>query len=209
MAEASSTSTLLLTLLMGIGLFFFIRASVKDRTQSVLLSAAQSEAELGERLRTYFTQRAYRPVAQADLALDLQPDLILVGNPQPEAQPGQVVLEGFVQPSWFLAGLLSFLAAIGLACMVLVGFMTTVLEPKGVWWGLVILAPSAGLFYWQKAGRVERIVYQVRPGVTQGEVGTSGSPSGDRSQVIVTAHRDEIMVLQKALALEGGAGNGH
>ncbi|MEQ8754914.1 MAG: cofactor assembly of complex C subunit B, partial [Coleofasciculus sp. G1-WW12-02] len=38
------SSTFLLTLLLAVGLFFFIRASVKDRTQKVQLIAQEPEA---------------------------------------------------------------------------------------------------------------------------------------------------------------------
>lgn len=54
------TSTLLLTLLLMVGLFFFIRASIKDRTEQVELLAKEPEESIFERLQTYFEQRAYR-----------------------------------------------------------------------------------------------------------------------------------------------------
>ncbi|MEQ9548290.1 MAG: cofactor assembly of complex C subunit B [Coleofasciculus sp. G3-WIS-01] len=57
------SSTFLLTLLLAVGLFFFIRASVKDRTQKVQLIAQEPEASLLERLLNYFDQRAYQVAA--------------------------------------------------------------------------------------------------------------------------------------------------
>ena len=95
------SSTFLLTLLLAVGLFFFIRASVKDRTQQVQLIASEPEESLLARLQHYFEQRAYR-VADVDAATR------------------QVIFQGFVRPSWFLAIFLTVLAACGILCLSLV-----------------------------------------------------------------------------------------
>ena len=47
-------STFFLTLLMMIGLFFFIRASVKDRIKQIQLVPAESEDVLVKKLQEYF-----------------------------------------------------------------------------------------------------------------------------------------------------------
>jgi hypothetical protein len=47
-------STFLLTLLMMLGLFFFIRASVKDRTKQIQLVPPDSEDVLLKKLQQYF-----------------------------------------------------------------------------------------------------------------------------------------------------------
>lgn len=168
------SSTFLLTLLLAVGLFFFIRASVKDRTQQVQLITSEPEASLLARLQNYFEQRAYR-VADVDAATH------------------QVTFQGFVRPSWFLAIFLTVLAACGILCLSLV---LSFLYPKfaSIFSGLVLLAPAAGVFYWKKAGRSEQVALKVEAIATP-DVGT-------QSLITITAHRDELIELQQALQLK-------
>lgn len=164
-------STALLTLLLLVGLFFFIRASTKDRTEVVKLIAAQQEEPLFEQLQQYFQQRAYR-LAAVDAGLE------------------QITFEGFVRPSVFLAIFLTILAAIGIFCLSLV--LTFVFpDAASVLPALVLLAPVAGLFYWQKAGRQEQVSLKV-------ETLSGAEP---KSLLTVTAHRDELAELRRALGL--------
>lgn len=172
---ATLPSTLFLTVLLSIGLFFFIRASVKDRTQSVRLVSEQPEEVLMPQVRQYFAQRAYRVTSL-------------------DKEQNQVVFEGFVRPSRFLAVFLTLLAALGMLCLALV--LSMVLPQIGLLsLGLVALAPLAGWFYWQRAGRPEQVALRLQAG---GET----SPAAQGSLLSVTAHRDELLALQEALSLE-------
>ena len=156
-----------------VGLFFFIRASVKDRTQQLELLADVSETRLLSQMQEYFEGRAYR-VADAD------------------ASSHQVTFQGFVRPSWFLALFLSFLAAVGLLCLALVlSFLYPSLS--NLFLGLLLLAPIAGVFYWKKAGRLEKVRLQVN-GLT--------AEQEERCRMTVTAHRDELSQLRQALPYE-------
>lgn len=168
------TSTAFLTGLLGIGLFFFIRASTKDRTEVVRLLSTEPETSLLERIQAYFTQRAYR-IAGVDAAQN------------------QVKFEGFVRPSLFLALFLTGLAAIAILCLSLVFSM---LFPAWapLFPALVLAAPVAGIFYWKKAGRSEQVLLRVDT-ITPG----SGTP---QQVLTVTAHRDELAELQRCLKLE-------
>ncbi len=168
------SSTLLLTLLLAVGLLFFIRASVKERTQQVKLISSQPEESLLTQLQVYFEQRAYR-IAAVDAAAT------------------QVIFQGFVRPSWFLAIFLSLLAGCGILCLDLVLLL---LYPTGSSFfpALVLLAPAAGVFYWQKAGRLEQVFLKVEL------IGDEENQSG--SLITVTAHRDELAALQQALSLK-------
>lgn len=154
-----------------VGLFFFIRASVKDRTQQVKLISSELEESLLSQLQKYFDQRAYK-VAAVDAAQN------------------QVTFQGFVRPSWFLAIFLTLLAASGLLCLALV---LSLLYPSlaNLFLTLTLLAPAAGVFYWKKAGRLEQVLLKVEaltePGI------------GAQSLITVTAHRDELIQLQQAL----------
>lgn len=152
---------------MAIGLFFFIRASVKDRTKQIQLIPAESEDILLGRLQEYFEARAYKLTAV-------------------DRQNKQIVFKGFVQPSLFLAILLSLLALVGLFCLALV-LSLLFSEVNNLFWLLMAIAPLAGVFYWQKAGRWEEVSLQV----------TSAPDSSNL--VTVTAHRDELIQLQENL----------
>ena len=173
MSTPTLYSTFLLTLLLAVGLFFFIRASVKERIQVTKLLSQQPQESLVQHLQEYFTQRAYR-LATID------------------AEQNEVTYEGLVRPSWFLALFLTGLAAIGLLCLALVLAMA-VPQIARAGLGLVLLAPIAGLFYWRKAQRPEQVKLQVEP--------MTDSTAGMQSFVVVTAHRDELIALQKALPL--------
>lgn len=156
-----------------VGLFFFIRASVKDRTEELTLTSKLSEENLVSQLQNYFDARAYR-VKNVD------------------AQTNEVTFEGFVRPSWFLAIFLSILAAFGLVSLALV---LSLLNPSLSFLSLVfpLLAPAAGVFYWKNAGRPEQVILTITP------------PQSDLEQsetrIEVTAHRDELIALQKSLKI--------
>jgi len=163
------TSTLFLTLLLVVGLFFFIRASVKERTETLTLVSRLSEENLSSQLEKYLTARAYR--------------LKTVNN-----ENSQMVFEGFVRPSWFLAILLSVLAVLGLLSLSLVIYF---LYPSIGFFSLFapLFAPLAGLFYWKNAGRQEQVLLNLKP---------MGS---DQTQIEIIAHRDELIAVQKSLQL--------
>lgn len=135
------SSTALLTVLMSVGLVFFIRASTKDRIQVAKLVTPQQGEPLLEQIQQYFTQRSYRIAAVNEAT-------------------NQVTFEGFVRPSVFLAIFLSLLAAIGLLCLALMlSFALPSATP--VLPALALLSPIAGFFYWKKSGRPEQVLLQV------------------------------------------------
>ncbi|NMG07935.1 cofactor assembly of complex C subunit B [Brasilonema sp. UFV-L1] len=173
MDTATVPSTLLLTFLLSVGLFFFIRASTKDRTETTQLVSEQDEATLMSQLKEYFQTRFYR-VAAVD------------------PKQNQVTFEGIVRPSWFLAVFLTLLAAVGLLCLSLV---LSILFPNlsTVFLGMVLFSPVSGIFYWKKAGKLEKVSLKVE---------AAQSDQHSSSQITVTAHRDELIELRKALRLK-------
>ena len=136
------SSTLFIGSLMAIGLFFFIRASVKDRTTEMHLLAEVPAETITSQLQTHFTNRAYRPL---------------------DASKPTLAFEGFVRPSLVLAIFLSLLAACGAGCLALV--LTLAIPATGAWpfGAIALIAPAAGIFYWRNAGRIERLELQVEP----------------------------------------------
>ncbi|MEL6138448.1 MAG: cofactor assembly of complex C subunit B [Cyanobacteria bacterium J06628_6] len=191
------SSTFLLTLLLAVGLFFFIRAATKDRTQIAQFTAEQPAEALREQVLRYFLQRAYRPVEPATEAAKALPD------------EGWLQLVGQVRPSFFLAIFLGGLAAVGGLCL---GLVLSILFPQqSVWFlGLVAIAPLAVLFYWQRAGREEAIAFRVADAkipnakISDAEVSDgNGADSAERPQAELTfkGHRDEIIQMAANLPI--------
>jgi len=162
---------------MLIGLLFFIRASVKDRTEVLRMGSDRAVEALEQDLRQYFDDRAY-----SVKSLDREKDVI--------------TWEGFVQPSLPLAILLSFLASIGLFCLSLV-LLLAVPAVGPSWFAVMLFAPAAGSFYWKRAGRLENVSYRI---LEPGEAATEGS--NVNSLLSISAHRDEILSLQQALPFQ-------
>lgn len=168
------SSTFLLTLLLFVGLVFFIRASTKDRTQTVQLLSDQDEVSLLGQLQHYFDQRAYRVTAI-------------------DTEVNQITLTGFVRPSVFLAVFLSLLAAIGLFCIALV-LSLLFQDQTPLFGGLLLFCPLAGAFYWRKSGREETVAFRIEP--------LTKTTMTQKSLLTVIAHRDELAHLQSSLPLK-------
>lgn len=167
-------STFFLTLLLGVGLFFFVRASVKDRTEQEILSATRDADSLLEQIQHHFHARAYRAIAI---------------DPRDNA----ITYEGVVRPSGFLAVFLTLLTAAGALCLGLV--LSMVVPASGLWFLAPALAsPLAGWFYWQRARRPERVSLKLEAVID--------SDSQTRSIIRVTAHRDELATLKQSLDLQ-------
>lgn len=161
-------STLLLTILLMIGLFFFIRGSIKDRTEIVTLTCQDSEDNILSYLRNYFLQRSYQVKA-------IDPD------------QNKVTLEGFVAPSRFLAVFLSFLAGCGLFCFALVLSMIFARQSTD-FLPLIIFAPLAGWFYWRGAARVETVAFRL----------DEKPANSTDTIITIQAHRDELIELKNS-----------
>ncbi|MDJ0716222.1 MAG: cofactor assembly of complex C subunit B [Prochloraceae cyanobacterium] len=173
MDKSIIASTLLLTLLLMVGLVFFIRASVKERTQKVELIFEEPLESVVSHFQEYFQQRSYQTIA-----LDT------------DKKQGTATFEGFVRPSWFLAIFLTFLAGIGLSCSMLV-FSFLYPSASNFFPLLVLLAPGAGYFYWQKAGRIEQVDFKIKT--------LDNSSENKQSLVTIKAHRDELIELQRSI----------
>ncbi|MEO0377175.1 MAG: cofactor assembly of complex C subunit B [Cyanobacteria bacterium P01_A01_bin.17] len=172
MRSLALPSIFFITLLLLIGLFFFIRASVKDRTEQVTLMAPGAEDVILDQVESYLKQRAYQ--------------LVRLNREQ-----AQLTFEGIVRPSIGLAIFLMTLAAVSLLCLSLV--LAIQWPAIGIWFTvLVALSPLTVLFYWKKAERAEQVLLKV-------ESGAEPSASESKTLVTVTAHRDELTALKSAL----------
>jgi hypothetical protein len=135
-------STLFLTLLITIGLLFFIRASTKARIEVATWTLSQLDKQVLQEVTQYLEGRGYR--------------LETVDREQ-----NQVVFTGLVKASVGLAVFLSILAAVGLLCF---GLVLAVQFPQLGYGGLwsVVVAPLAGWFYYQKSQRTELVKISMR-----------------------------------------------
>jgi Cofactor assembly of complex C subunit B len=135
-------STFFLTVLITIGLFFFIRASVKARIETATWSLSQPDQQVVQSVTEYLEGRSYR--------------LQSVDRDQ-----NQVVFTGLVSASPGLALFLSALAVVGTVCF---GLVLSVQFPAVGYWGMltVLLAPLAGWFYQKKSTRSEQVILSVK-----------------------------------------------
>lgn len=134
---APLASTLLLTVLLAIGLVFFLRAASKDRTTVVDVQSPRPALEVLEGLVAWLSQRGWQPTAK---------------DPQRQV----LCFSGQVQASVALAVLLSFLGSLGAGSL---GLVLHQLFPGVGWWvlSLALLGPLAGRIYWSRATRQENL----------------------------------------------------
>lgn len=174
MEQAVLFTAFLLTVLSVIGLMFFIKASVKERIEQAHLISQQNADSLLISVKKYFSDRSYQITA---------------------ADPSQneLTFMGRVRPSWFMAIFLTFLAIIGFLCLAL---SLSMLQPDNslFFFSLVLLSPGAGIFYWQRAERLEKISLKL-DGVLEQE-------GQNKSLITVIGHRDELINLTTTLNLK-------
>jgi hypothetical protein len=134
---ATTSSTLLLTLLLAVGLVFFLRAASKDRTTTVEVRSPKPPMEVLPCLSTWLQGRGW----QAD-------------STDPERR--SLRFRGQVQSSPWLAVLLSCLGSLGAGSL---GLVLRQLQPSLHWWPLLLtaLGPLAGLLYRRRAARAETV----------------------------------------------------
>ncbi|WP_398334635.1 cofactor assembly of complex C subunit B [Vulcanococcus sp.] len=130
-------STLLLTLLLAIGLVFFLRAASKDRTTVVEVRSSKPPLVVLPALTEWLQQRGWRPEGS-------NPDRRLL------------TFTGQVEASAPLAVLLSLLGGVGAGCL---GLVLRQVAPVLGWWPLLLvgLGPLAGWIYRRRAARPETV----------------------------------------------------
>lgn len=135
--QSAFSSTLLLTLLLAIGLIFFLRAASKDRTTVLDFHSQRPALEVLEGLSRWLEDRGWQ----------------LDGG---DKDKKLLTYRGRLAWSRGLAILLSALGAIGAGCL---GLVLQKLLPVAGWWPLLLigLGPLAGLFYAIKASREEAV----------------------------------------------------
>ena len=165
-----SPTILLLTILLAIGLVFFLRAASKDRTTIVDIYSPLPPLEVLPGISSWLEQRGWRTKGG-------------------DADKQLLCFEGDVASSQTLAILLSVLGGLGSGCL---GLVLKQLYPFLNWWPLLLAllgGPLAGFLYRNRAARVEYL-----------EIKLMSKPEDSGSTLRVRAHRDELIAMELELA---------
>tara|TARA_Y100001968_G_scaffold13858_1_gene11259 strand:+ start:446 stop:1003 length:558 start_codon:yes stop_codon:yes gene_type:complete len=168
--QTAFSSTLFLTILLAIGLGFFLRAASKDRTTVVDIQSPLPPLEVLKGISCWLEERGWTKNG---------------GNVEEKL----LIYNGNVASSTFLVIFLSCLGGVGSACL---GLVLIQLYPSLSWWPLllaVIGAPLAGIVYRVKSNREEAL-----------EVKLLSSELSDSSVLRIRAHRDELIAMQLELS---------
>ena len=166
----SLNSTLLLTILLLIGLFFFLRASSKDRTTTVEVTSPKKPVEVLNLLCNWLKLRGWKQIgADTDKKI--------------------LSFKGQVISSKLLALFLSVLGGLG-SCSL--GLVIVQLYPSLHWWPILlgfIGGPLSGLVYFKKSSREETFEFRLVDSEKYPKI----------TLLRLRAHRDELIALETEL----------
>ena len=168
--QTAFPSVLLLTILLFIGLVFFLRAASKDRTTVVDVQSPLPPLEVLNGVSCWLEERGWKKNG---------------GN----IEERLLLFHGSVASSNFLAIFLSCLGGLGSACL---GLVLIQLYPSLSWWPLLLAAigaPLAGMIYRIKSKREESL-----------EIKLLSSELSNISILRIKAHRDELIAIQLELS---------
>ena len=167
----SLKSTLLLTILLAIGLFFFLRASSKDRTTVVEISSTQNPLEVLNVMYEWLNLRGWKQTGG-----DFDKRIL--------------IFKGQVVSSKFLAIFLSLLGGFGSCAL---GLVIIQIYPILGWWPILlglIGGPLSGIIYFKKSAREEKFELRL----------ISNENSEKITLIRLRAHRDELISLENELS---------
>ncbi len=168
--QATFSSTLLLTILLAIGLVFFLRAASKDRTTTIDVHSSKPPLEVLDGITHWLLDRGWK-------------------NNGGDSDKQILRFQGNVNSSRLLAVFLSVLGGLGAGCL---GLVIIQLHPSFGWWPLLLSClggPLAGIIYRQRASRIEAL-----------EMRLMNSPERIGSVLRIRAHRDELIALENELS---------
>ena len=166
----SLNSTLLLTILLAIGLFFFLRASSKDRTTVVEISSSQQPVKVLNDLYEWLKLRGWKQIGG-----DFEQRIL--------------VFKGEVVSSKFLAIFLGFLGGFGSCAL---GLVIIQIYPELGWWPILlgfIGGPLSGYVYFKKSAREEMFELKL----------INKDEDNENTLMRLRAHRDELISLENEL----------
>ena len=167
----SLNSTLLLTILLAIGLFFFLRASSKDRTTVVEITSSQKPVEV---LNIMYEWLKLRGWIQSGGDFDKR----------------ILIFKGEVISSKLLAIFLSLLGGCGSCAL---GLVIIQIYPTLGWWPILLGllgGPLSGIIYFKKSAREEKFELRL--------ISNEGSEA--MTLIRLRAHRDELISLENELS---------
>ena len=166
----SLNSTLLLTILLAIGLFFFLRASSKDRTTIVEISSSQQPIKVLNGLCEWLNLRGWKQTGG-----DFEQRIL--------------IFKGQVVSSKFLAIFLGFLGGFGSCAL---GLVIIQIYPALGWWPILlglIGGPLSGMVYFKRSAREEKF-----------ELRLINKDDDMMTFMRLRAHRDELISLENELS---------
>ncbi len=167
----SLNSTLLLTILLAIGLFFFLRASSKDRTTVIEISSTQQPVKVLNALCEWLNLRGWKQIGG-------------------DFDQRTLVFKGQVVSSKLLAIFLGFLGGFGSCAL---GLVIIQLYPSLGWWPIILGllgGPLSGIIYFKKSAREEKFELRL----------IDKDNEEDITYMRLRAHRDELISLENELS---------
>ena len=167
----SHNSTLLLTILLGIGLFFFLRASSKDRTTVIEITCSQKPVEVLNIMCEWLNLRGWKQIGG-------------------DFDQKTLTFKGQVVSSKLLAIFLSLLGGFGSCAL---GLVIIQLYPFFGWWPILlglIGGPLSGLIYFKRSAREEKFELRL----------ISFGDNEKVTSMRLRAHRDELISLENELS---------
>ena len=164
-------STLLLTILLAVGLFFFLRASSKDRTTIIEITSSKTPVEVLDVMYEWLNLRGWKQIGG-----DFDQRIL--------------IFKGQVVSSKLLAIFLSLLGGFGSCAL---GLVIIQIYPTFGWWPILlglIGGPLSGMIYFKKSAREEKFELKLISN-DENEVMTS---------MRLRAHRDELISLENELS---------
>ena len=164
-------STLLLTILLAVGLFFFLRASSKDRTTVIEIASSQKPLEV---LNVMYEWLDLRGWSQSGGDFDQR----------------LLIFKGQVVSSKLLAIFLGLLGGFGSCAL---GLVIIQIYPTLGWWPILlglIGGPLSGMIYFKKSAREEKFELRL----------LSDEDNEEMTLIRLRAHRDELISLENELS---------
>ena len=167
----SLNSTLLLTILLAIGLFFFLRASSKDRTTVIEITSLRQPIEVLNVMYEWLNLRGWKQTGG-----DFDQRIL--------------IFKGQVVSSKFLAIFLGILGGFGSCAL---GLVIIQIYPILSWWPILlglIGGPLSGIIYFRKSAREEKFELRL----------ITNEDNQEKTSMRLRAHRDELISLENELS---------
>ena len=162
-------STLLLTILLAIGLIFFLKASTKDRTTMIDISSSKQPIEVLNEVSNWLKARGWQQI-------------------KVNSEKKILTFKGQVVSSKFLAIFLSILGCLG-SCSL--GLVLVQIYPVLNWWPILlglVGGPISGFAYFKNSQREEIFEFKL---INENQIKST--------QLRLSAHRDELIAFENDL----------